>query len=89
MTDQEKIKYAVETFEFYNNGFKNLSGVDAIVRNLKVTKKTVRADIILKWYEDGITKRHNAVEYPLDFILEKVKAHEKAGTYEELQKNYK
>ena len=73
--DKKKITQAIEDFEYRDNGFKNLSGVDAVAKNVRIKKSEnkVYADIILKWYEEGRSERHNDCYYPLDEMEERVK----------------
>jgi hypothetical protein len=83
MNDKQKITRAIEDYEYRDNGFKNLSGVDAIAKNVRIkkTENRVYADIILKWYEEGRSERHNDCYYPLTDIQERVKKLEEVGYY--------
>jgi len=70
MTKKEA-KEKIWAFEFYRNGFHKLSGCDVEVRNIKLRKTKVIADVIFI-DNDDISERHNNCEYPIK-LLEKVK----------------
>ena len=65
MTNQD-ILQAIELFEIKNNGLKSLSGCSVIVRNLKVTKYTAIADVIID--SEGKSERYNDCQYSLDHL---------------------
>ena len=63
--DTQEIKQKIERFENYANGFNHLCGHEILVKNVKVLKHKVIADIILRDCEDGKSERYNKCEYPI------------------------
>ena len=64
-------KDIIQNYEYYANGFHRLSGVDVLVRNVRLTKTHAIADIILITdAECGNSERYNQVKYPLEKLEE-------------------
>lgn len=66
---KEQIKNKIIEIETRLNGFDKLCGVGVEVKNLRLRKTKVIADVILHTdYEAGISERFNNCEYSLDKI---------------------
>ena len=62
----EELRRKIETYEYYKNGFNQLSGAYTHAVNVKVRKNKAIADIILITdAENGCSERYNNCEYPL------------------------
>lgn len=57
-------KEAIETREYYANGFAKLSGCGVKAVNLRERKEDVLADVILYDYNDNTQERYNKCKYP-------------------------
>ena len=67
-TIKTKITRKIQDFEFYQNGFKNLSGVDVIVKNVRLLKKLAKADITFCYYEDNYQQKYFNCIYPYKML---------------------
>jgi len=66
---REQLKKAIEDYEFFNGGYKQLNGVSVGAINVKENKTggLVTADVTVYRLEEGST-RHNDCEYPLEAL---------------------
>jgi hypothetical protein len=67
--DKEKLKQNIENWELYHLGLKHQSGAFIIVRNLRLTKKMAKCDVLVYHGEDGYMERYNDMEYPMEKII--------------------
>jgi len=66
--DKNKVRTAIELFEWYKNGFNSLCGIEVTARNLKLRKDKAVADIVIRWLKEGKQERYNKCEYPYTIL---------------------
>ena len=57
------LKEAIETMEYYANGYSRLSGYGVRALNVRERKDDVVADVILYDYNDNKQERYNKCKY--------------------------
>ena len=62
--DKKKLKDRIEIYELNHMGLRHHSGAFIIVRNLRLTKKLIKCDILAYHGEDNYMERYNDIEYP-------------------------
>lgn len=68
--DKADVKKAIEHFEYYSNGFHKLSGTYIYVRNVRIKKDIIVADVKLSTdSENGIYEDYKNLEYNREYIL--------------------
>ena len=66
--NKEYIKRRTAEYEYYANGFHRLNAVEVLVRNVRIRKDRVIADIVIRRLEENTEERFNNCEYPLSIF---------------------
>lgn len=70
----KRIQKALEYFEWKNNGFDKLSGTDVLVKNIRIKKDEVIADVILYHdIETGHTETFRNIKYSRELVIKLIK----------------
>ena len=70
MMTKEKARRIIRDIEYFSNALNYANGADVEVRNIKVQKDIVAADVIFHFWADGKHERYDGCKYSVGKLKE-------------------